>query len=163
SYTVNWNDPNDPRGASIDTYPFDATGMTVTHVYLDGLNTNPNSTTATNTITVDINSAFYGTLSDVVEKPLIVDNVKPTVAAVSGPAAVTEGTPVTYTATFTDPGATFDPTFSFRWHVATTNAQTDIADLPGTVSSYDASGTAVTSLSFTPGDNGTYTISLVVI
>src|SRR5207248_3067316 len=73
-----------------------------------------------------------------------------------------EGTPVTYTATFTDPGDRYDDNYTYRWHVTTTNLQTDIADLTGTVTTYDAAGNAVANLSFTPGDNGTYTVSLVM-
>jgi len=61
---------------------------------------------------VDIDSFFYGTLSDMAEKPLIVDNVKPTVTITSARPRWTRDA-VTYTATFTDPGATYDQDYTY--------------------------------------------------
>ena len=110
-------------------------------------------------LTVKDKDGAIGTSST---QTLTVSNVLPVVSVISGPITAKEGDPVQYLATFTDPGTTYDQSYTYKWHVTTTNAQI-FADQTGTVpTSYNASGTPVPSLSFTPGDNGTYTISLTV-
>ncbi len=77
---------------------------------------------------------------------VVVRDVAPTVQI--GPdRTVSEDTPVSFTGSFTDPGSL--DTQTFLWHVTSSNGQV-IAD-----------GTAQ-DFSFTPLDNGTYTVTLTV-
>jgi hypothetical protein len=78
------------------------------------------------------------------------------VATINGPSTDPEGTAVTFTSSFTD-GATAIGPYNFTWHVTAGNGQS-IADQTGTVS---APG-SVPSLTFTPADDGAYTVTLTV-
>src|SRR5207248_2898272 len=75
-----------------------------------------------------------------------VNNVAPTAHAWPSQ-TVSEGTPVTLTGSYDDPGVL--DTQTLRWHVASSNSQT-VADGTGG------------SFTFTPVDNGTYTVTLTV-
>src|SRR5262249_26644513 len=74
------------------------------------------------------------------------NNVAPAVSA-GGNQTVKEGSLVTLNGTFSDPG-TLD-TFTYKWHVVSSNGQA-ISDGTGT------------SFSFTPVDNGAYTVTYTV-
>ncbi len=85
----------------------------------------------------------------VVETTVTVNNVAPTVEIVGAPATSPEGTPITLGSTVTDPGS--GDTFTYVWSVTKDGLPFDTgnpADQP--------------TFSFTPDDNGTYTVSLVV-
>ena len=86
---------------------------------------------------------------------LTVADVAPT-ANVSGPASSDEGDPVTFHGTFTDPGV-LDAPYSFTWQAIADNGQV-VTPVSGTVS---AAG-SVPDFTFTPVDNGNYTVSLIV-
>jgi hypothetical protein len=86
---------------------------------------------------------------------LTVQRQPPTVT-VNGPSADPEGTAVTFTGSVTG-GDTLAAPYSFTWHVTAGNGQS-IADQTGTVS---APG-AVPSFTFTPADEGAYTVTLTV-
>jgi uncharacterized delta-60 repeat protein len=77
---------------------------------------------------------------------LTVTNVAPT-AAVSGAATVAEGTAVTFNSTVTDPGTA--DVLARQWSIRYPDGRT-------------VDGGGLPSLAFTPPDNGTYTITLVV-
>src|SRR5262249_7864129 len=76
-----------------------------------------------------------------------VANVPPKVAIANVPAQAGEGAAITLDADVTDPGT--PGTFTYHWHVVASNGQT-MAD--GTQASF----------TFTPEDNGSYTVSLQV-
>ncbi len=94
------------------------------------------------TVTVTDKDGGVGTSTVVVT----VNNVVPTANA-GGNRTVNEGSAVMLTGTATDPGALDTPTYN--WHVTSTNGQV--------VS--DGSGQ---TFSFTPADNGTYTVTFTV-
>jgi uncharacterized delta-60 repeat protein len=77
---------------------------------------------------------------------LTVTNVAPT-AAVTGPATAAEGTAVTFNSTVTDPGTA--DVLTRQWSIRYPDGRT-----------IDGGGSL--SLAFTPPDNGTYTVTLVV-
>jgi parallel beta-helix repeat protein len=77
---------------------------------------------------------------------ITVNDVAPTVQAL--PAQTdNEGTPVSFTGSYTDPGTVDSQTFD--WHVVATNGQV----IPDGIE---------TNFSFTPSDNGTYTVTFTV-
>jgi hypothetical protein len=84
-----------------------------------------------------------------------VQRPSPTVT-VNGPSTDPEGTAVTFTGSVTG-GDTLAAPYNFTWHVTADNGQT-IANQTGTVS---APGD-VPSFTFTPADEGAYTVTLTV-
>jgi hypothetical protein len=104
--------------------------------------TPPDNGTYTFTLTVTDSNGATGSDSAVVT----VNNVAPTVSA-GGNQTVNEGSVVTLNGSVSDPG-TLD-TFTYDWHVVSSNGQT-VSD-----------GTAK-NFSFTPVDNGTYTVTYTV-
>ena len=91
-----------------------------------------------------------------------VKNVAPAVV-VMGLTESNEATTVTYTGTFTDPGASGDANYTYAWSAvaAAPNGQS-ITGPSGVISTYTGPGTAVPNFVFTPDDNGTYTVTLTV-
>ena len=109
-YTVHWDDGTSTTYGS-PGLPLDLNVPTiVSHTYADGTNTDPNPPpNSFNThLTVNIETIFIGTLASMGEKSLNVDNVAPTAVIQSGPTSSFEGQQVTFTGTFTDPGADAD-------------------------------------------------------
>src|SRR5207253_6629189 len=81
-------------------------------------------------------------------KIITVTQVAPTVTITGGPAgSISEGTPVTLNSTVSD-GVDADTPITYAWTVTSSNGQT-------------ASGSS-SSLSFTPTDDGIYTVTLSV-
>jgi subtilisin family serine protease len=105
---VDWGD-----GTS-DTFPFVAgtTGFIETHTYVD----DDPSGTAADTYTVDLELSDDDSGSDTASTSVEVQNVSPTVSAVSvSPFYVDEGSPVTLAGSFTDPGAADTFTLTVDW------------------------------------------------
>src|SRR5262249_52758464 len=94
------------------------------------------------TLTVTDKDGGVGTDTAVIT----VNNVAPTASA-GGNQTVNEGNSVALTGTVSDPGAL--DTFTYNWHVVSTNGQA-ISDGTGR------------NFSFTPRDNGTYTVTFTV-
>ena len=127
-------DYGDGSGAQPLTLNADQT-FNLNHVYVDN---------GTYTATVVLTDNFGVTATG--SSTVIVNNVAPTVSA-GGNRTVNEGGTVTLTGTISDPG-TLD-TFTYNWHVVSSNGQA-VSD-----------GTAQ-NFSFTPLDNGTYTVTYTV-
>jgi uncharacterized delta-60 repeat protein len=133
-------------------------GWTATVDYGDGsgvqaLSLNPDQTFTLNhvyaasgnyavVITVTDSSGAFGTAW----ARVMVNNVAPTASA-GGNQTVNEGSPVTLNGTVLDPGPL--DTFTYNWHVVSSNGQV-VAD------------GAAASFTFTPVDNGTYTVTFTV-
>ncbi|HYT93738.1 MAG TPA: PKD domain-containing protein [Gemmataceae bacterium] len=107
----------------------------LSHLYADN-----GSFTVTVTVTDDAGGVGSASAS------ITVNNVAP-IANAGADQTVNEGDVVTLHGTFTDPGSA--DTFSFTWHVVSSNDQA-IADGHGQ------------NFRFTPGDNGTYTVTFTV-
>ena len=136
-YRVNWGD-----GTS-DTY---TAGGVKAHAYADD---------GTYAVSVDLTDED-GTVRNrggVVTASVF--NAAPA-AVLSGPAVGNEGTAVTFAGSFTDPG-TADGPFAYAWAVTAPNG----VSVPGASGTVPSSG-GVPSFSFTPPDDGTYTVSLTV-
>ncbi|QEL18583.1 beta strand repeat-containing protein [Limnoglobus roseus] len=134
------------------TYTFSAT-----HTYADDPAGTPDQYTISVT-SVDND----GATSTAVTAAVTVNNVAPAVAIAQGASSSgLEGTAVTFTGLFTDPGAGEDVNFTYTWTVTSTNGQ-GVPNGTGTVTTYTVGGTAVPAFTFTPADDGTYTISLTV-
>ena len=88
----------------------------------------------------------------------IVDS-PPTASITTGPNASIEGAPVRFDGTFTGPAGASAGPFAYTWRVVATNGQV-IADAVGTISAAEYG--SVPDFGFTPADNGTYTVTLVV-
>src|SRR5207245_1017428 len=95
------------------------------------------------TVVVALRVTDNGGLRSTAFTTVNVTNVAPTVSA-GGNRSVNEGSLVQLNAGVTDPGP---DTFTYLWHVVSSNGQA-IAD--------------GTNASFTPNDNGTYTVTLTV-
>jgi hypothetical protein len=135
-----------------------ATSWTATVDYGDGsgsqpLALNPDQTfnlshlygdTGTYTVSVTLTDNFGA--SAAASGTVVVNNVAPTVHA-GGDVTVNEGTTLTLTSTVSDPGV--NDTFTYDWHVVSSNGQVV----------NDGSGRNFT---FTPVDNGVYTVTLTV-
>jgi hypothetical protein len=100
-------------------------------------------------------TASDGSLSTEYDVAITVQRPAPTVT-VNGPSTDPEGTAVTFTGSVTGGDALAAP-YNFTWHVTADNGQS-IADQTGTVS---APGD-VPSFTFTPADEGAYTVTLTV-
>jgi hypothetical protein len=113
----------------------------VSHTYLDNPAGAPSGAFA---ITVNVTDSAGASASAATN--VTVNNVVPTV--VIGPdRTVPEGSIVSLTGNFSDPGVL--DTFTFNWHVVSSNGQA-IADA------------TTQNFSFTPWDNGTYTVTFTV-
>jgi uncharacterized delta-60 repeat protein len=97
----------------------------------------------TYTVTFTVTDDDGGVGSD--DVVVTVNNVAPTVNA-GADQTVNEGAPVNLSGAFTDPGS---DTWTFNWHVVSSNGQV-VADGSGQ------------SFSFTPNDNGIYTVTFSV-
>lgn len=117
----------------------DATGVAPSVTFNDNV--------ATQTIAVKVTDA--GGLSDIATTTLTVNNVAPQNVTISGPTDSVRGQTVSYTSSFTDPGA--DDTHTFAWSVLKDGSPFS----PSTPT--DQAG-----FSFTPTDNGNYTVNLTV-
>ena len=87
---------------------------------------------------------------------IAVRDVAPTLAAVTGPTATNEGTPVTFGTSFTDPGSVAAggvERYTVRWHVQAANGQV----VPDGVTT--AAGAGAYTFTFTPTDDGPYTVT----
>jgi len=114
----------------------------VSHTYRDDDPTGTPSDLAPISVTVTDSAGAVASADTSVR----VNNVAPTVQL--GPnRTVAEGSTVSLTGNFTDPGA--PDRFTFHWHVAGSNGQV-VADGSGQ------------NFSFTPNDNGTYTVTFTV-
>lgn len=135
---INWGDGTAPTTLNLaaGTLAFGA----VSHTYADD---NPTGTASDQaTITVTVTDAAQA--SDDAARTITVNNVAPTPNA-GADRAVNEGTAVTLSATATDPGTA--DTQTFAWSVSSTNGQVI------------ASGSGP-SFTFTPSDQGTYSVTL---
>ena len=99
-------------------------------------------------ITIALRVTDTDGVTDIQTSTLEVVNVAPTVAVLSAPATVTEGTELTLTSSVVDPAGTND-TYSYEWVVLKNGTQF-------------GSGSTDQSLTFTPDDNGTYKVTLTV-
>jgi large repetitive protein len=140
--TITWGD------GAISTVPLAAGVLTfsATHQYLDDGPSSGNGTPFdVNTVGVTVADDDRGATS--ADTTVTVDNVAPTVTAISDLPVVDEGGTVHFSGSFTDPGVLDAHTLS--WQV------TD------SLNAIVASGTG-SSLIFTPDDNGTYTATYTV-
>lgn len=139
SWTIDWGDGH------TDTVP--GNPATATHTYADGLQQ------------YTIHATAMDDDGGIPADPLTVtvNNVPPT-ASITGPTTANEGSAVTYAGSFTDPAAAFDVPYSYAWSVTASNGQS-IPGASGSIGSYPGS---IPNFSFTPADEGTYTVSLVV-
>lgn len=128
SWKINWGDGNIQ---SVNGNP-----SSVTHVFANGPADFVIAASATD------EDGTYNTGGPTVS----VTNVPPTSADIGPDRTVNEGTKVSMSATFVDPG--IDP-WVYKWHVTSDNGQI-IAD--GTAKTFD----------FTPSDNGIYTVEFTV-
>jgi uncharacterized delta-60 repeat protein len=153
---INWGDPMSPNnsetfylnGGSLPAHVSwnSATGeFSVTHQYRhDGAS--PGNGTASDLYPISVTVADDDGGQDTRGTSVTVNNVAPTVSITGAPATSPEGTAISLTSTVSDPGSA--DTHTYAWSV-TKNG-----------SAY-ASGTS-SSFSFTPNDNGSYVVSLVV-
>ena len=137
-YRVNWGD------GSSNTY---TAGGAQTHTYADQ---------GSYAVTVDLTDEDNTSPNRGNAVTATVSNVAPTAAITGGPASGAEGTAATVTGAFTDPG-TGDGPFAYAWTVTAPAGTT----IPGASGSLPAAG-GVPSFTFTPPDDGTYTVSLTV-
>jgi len=116
--------------------------FSVSHTYADDVPTGTPSDLEPITVTVTDSEGAVASAGTSVT----VSNVAPTVQL--GPnRSVAEGSSISLTGNFTDPGGL--DTFTFHWHVSSSNGQV-VADGSGQ------------NFSFTPNDNGTYTVTFTV-
>jgi PKD repeat protein len=143
NYQFSWNDPNDPGATSSGTTPWDVL-FTATHTYYDNGNFNP-------VLTVTDSDGATDTLTFTV----IVNNVVPNVDA--GPdKVVDEGSPLSFSGTFSDPGAydTHSATWTWGDGKSSSGSVTEENVPP------DATGTVTGSHTYL--DDGVYTVTLTV-
>ncbi len=117
--------------------------FSINHTYLD------DDPTGTISDTFNVNVRLNDDDSDIDtdSASITVDNVAPTIAITGAPGSSPEGTLINLGSSVSDPG-TLD-TFTYLWEVSSTNGQV-IPD------------GAASTFSFTPNDNGTYTVTLTV-
>ncbi|UCE38709.1 MAG: hypothetical protein JSW00_05635, partial [Thermoplasmata archaeon] len=153
--TIHFNDGSgsDPYPSPWGTYPFAATD-TISHVYGDN-----GVYTLTVTIEDDDNGIITYTTS------ITVNNVVPTINSITVPNG-DEGTLLTFSSTATDKGSD-DLTFTWKWGDGTSDTVTiyynDGANpdpYPSPWGTYPFSATD--TVQHTYGDNGVYTITLIV-
>jgi hypothetical protein len=109
------------------------------------------------TYTVTLTIQDVGGVSASSSVVLSVPDVPPAVTFTVGPTSVSEGTLVTYGASFTDPGGTFDGPYTYTWSVSAGNGQ----GVPAATGTVAAPG-AVPGFSFTAQGAGSYTVTLTV-
>jgi hypothetical protein len=117
------------------------------------------------TVTLQVTDVLGGSGSD--QRTLAVrdvtppNNVPPTVKVIA-PANAREGSPLTVTGSFTDPGGAADLPYKYTWTAINSNGVV-IGSRTGQITSYPASGPAsVPSFTFTPANEGNYTVTLQV-
>src|SRR5207253_11121026 len=133
SVTIDWGDGSAPQSIPVD-------GMgnySANHQYLDD---NP-SGTSSDIYTVSVTA---GTAS--ASQPITVVNVAPAPTINGAPASSPEGTLISLTSSANDPGT--QDTFTYAWSV-TKNGNPYLSG-------------SNANFSFTPNDNGTYVVSLMV-
>ena len=142
-YQFEWDDPKDPGAISSGTTPWE-TLFTANHTYYDDGTFNPLLTVT------DSDGA-----TDTLEFTVIVNNVNPNVNA-GLDQTVDEGTPLSFSGTFSDPGAYDTHTAVWNWDDGNSNG--------GSVSEEnvppDATGTVTGSHTYM--DDGSYTVTLTV-
>jgi hypothetical protein len=125
--------------ASLGTVVKDDTTGTWSWSYTPPDNTSPTTVTITATDSGDLSASTTFTLS--------VNNVAPNITTFTVPPTAGEGSPVSLSAAATDPAGADDP-LAFTWTITRPDSST--LTLTGA------------SASFTPADNGSYTVSLTV-
>lgn len=136
--TVNWGE----GVPEIVTLPVGARSFTLTHQYLDD---NPTGTAA-DSYPISVTVADDDTGSTSATTSVTVNNVAPTASA-GADQSVNEGSVVTLHGTFSDPGSA--DTHLQTWSTLASNGQI-------------VAGGSGPSYSFTPNDNGTYTVTYTV-
>ena len=147
TFSVNWTDPGSADTHTVAWDFGDSTsgaGATATHAYADQ---------GVYSVTVTVTDDDGGSVS--ASDTATINNVAPTITSISAPDGL-EGTPISFSASATDPGA---DTLTFSWTFGDSGTGTG----DSLTHTYADQGTYTVTLTVTDGDGGTATATETVV